>query len=296
MRADDLRGAITRADAPRADRPRRARRLPVGRRPEAVPARGVREGRAVGGRRVHRGGAAGRDGVADPGRQHGGARPCARPRRDADGAPVLPLRRAAAARRGRVDGADLGADRARRPLVRARLGRLQGQHRHAPHGAARARRQRRLPVRHQADLRGLRGAGHRRPGGVRAGERGAPARGHDPRGRHRQLRRRRPDAHEHAAGHDERRRHGARARQRDALGHVRRARSRLAGGADPDARLAARRARQHDGRRARRDRDVERRRVLRRAVPQGRQRARRRRADGRRQPRPTCCGRAPPRR
>ena len=34
--------------------------------------------------------------------------------------------------------ADLGADRARRPLVRARLGRLQGQHRHAPHRAARA--------------------------------------------------------------------------------------------------------------------------------------------------------------
>ena len=32
----------------------------------------------------------------------------------------------------------VGADRARRPLVRARLGRLQGQHRHAPHGAARA--------------------------------------------------------------------------------------------------------------------------------------------------------------
>ena len=37
-----------------------------------------------------------------------------------------------------VDGAGLRAHRARRPLVRPRLGRLQGQHRHAPHGAARA--------------------------------------------------------------------------------------------------------------------------------------------------------------
>ena len=54
----------------------------------------------------------------------------------ADSAPVLPLRRAAAARRGRLDLPDLGADRARRALVRPRLGRLQGQHRHAPHCAA----------------------------------------------------------------------------------------------------------------------------------------------------------------
>ena len=83
-----------------------------------------------------------------PGRQQGGARPRARPGGRADGAPVLPLRRAAAARRGRVDGPGLGADRARRPLVRARRGRLQGQHRHAPHRAARAQAgRRRLPVR-----------------------------------------------------------------------------------------------------------------------------------------------------
>ena len=56
----------------------------------------------------------------------------------ADRAPLLPLRRAAAAGRGRVDLSGLGADRARRPLVRPRRGRLQGQHRHAPHRAARA--------------------------------------------------------------------------------------------------------------------------------------------------------------
>ena len=69
-----------------------------------------------------------------------------------------------------VDGAGLGADRARRPLVRPRLGRLQGQHRHAPHRAARAAagQRRRLPVRRQDHLRGLGGAGHRRPRGVRA--------------------------------------------------------------------------------------------------------------------------------
>ena len=145
-----------------------------------------------------------------------------------EGAPTVllysPLRRAAAARRGRLDVAGLGADRARRPLVRPRRGRLQGQHRHAPHRAARAQAgRRRLPVRHQDHLRGLRGAGHRRPRGVRAGERRAAARRHDPGRRHRQLRRRRADADDHAARHDERRRHAARARQRDALGHVRRA-------------------------------------------------------------------------
>ena len=59
----------------------------------------------------------------------------------------------------------------------------------------------------------------------------------------------------------------ARARQRDALRHVRRPGAGLARRADPDARLAARRARQHDRRRTRRDADLDRRRVLRRAVP-----------------------------
>ena len=170
----------------------------------------------------------------------------------ADRAALLPLRRPAAARRGRVDGAGVRADRARRALVRPRLRRLQGQHRHAPHRAARARAgQRRLPVRHQADLRGLRGAGHRRAGGVRARERRAAARRHDPRRRHRQLRGRRPDAHDHAARHDEHRRHARGAQQPDALGHVRRPGAGPRRGDDPAARLAARRARQHDDRRTR---------------------------------------------
>ena len=48
------------ADGPGEGRPRRARRVPVGRRPEAVPAGGVREGGAVGRRRVRRRRAAGR--------------------------------------------------------------------------------------------------------------------------------------------------------------------------------------------------------------------------------------------
>ena len=138
-------------------------------------------------------------------------RPGARGR--ADRAALLPLRRAAAARRGRVDVARVRADRARRPLVRPRRGRLQGQHRHAPHGAARAQAgQRRLPVRDQADLRGLRGAGHRRARGVRARERRAAAGRHDPRRRHRQLRGRRADADDDAARHDEHRRPARRAR------------------------------------------------------------------------------------
>ena len=87
----------------------------------------------------------------------------------ADGAALFPLRRPAAARRGRLDLAGLGADRARRPLVRPRLGGLQGQHRHAPDRAAGAEPgRRRLPLRRQDHLRGLGGAGDRRAGGVRA--------------------------------------------------------------------------------------------------------------------------------
>ena len=219
---------------------------------------------------------------------------CAGPRGVADRAPVQPLRRAAAARRGPVDGADLGAHRARRPLVRARLGGLQGQHRHAPHGAARAAagQWRRLPVRHQDHLRGLGGAGHRWPRGVRAAQRRPAQGGHDPRRRHRQLRRRRADADDHAARDDERRHQAQRAGQRDALRHVRRAGAGRPARPDPDARDAARRARQHDRRRARRNRDVDRRRLLGRAVPQRRQRARRRRAHGRRHSRRPAVGAA----
>ena len=54
-------------------------------------------------------------------------------------AAVRPLRRTAAAGRGRLAYAAVRADRGGRPLVRARHGRLQGQHRHAPDRAARAR-------------------------------------------------------------------------------------------------------------------------------------------------------------
>ena len=247
----------------------------------------------MGRRRVRRRRPAGREDVPHPGWQQGRPRPRARARRRADRPAVQPLRRAAAARRGRLEDADLGADGVRRALVRARGGGLQGQHRHAPHRPARAQAARRgLPVRGQGDLRGLGGAGHRRPGGVRARERRPAASRRDPRRRHRQLRGRHSHAHEHAARHDERGCHAAGARQRDALRHVRRPGAGLARGPDPDARLAARRARQHDGRRTRRDTDLDRRRVPGRAVPRGRERARRREADGRRHSPPTCCGRA----
>ena len=47
-------------DGPRQGRPGRAGGVQVGGRPQAVPARGVREGRSVGSRRVRRGRAAGR--------------------------------------------------------------------------------------------------------------------------------------------------------------------------------------------------------------------------------------------
>ena len=47
--------------------------------------------------------------VADVRRQHGGARPRTRPRRHADGAALLPLRRAAAARRGGLEVARCGS-------------------------------------------------------------------------------------------------------------------------------------------------------------------------------------------
>ena len=76
----------------------------------------------------------------DRGRQQGRRRVAAvrRPGRP-DRAALRPLRRAAAARRRRLAHAAVRADRGRRPLVRPRGRRLQGQHPHAPHGAARAR-------------------------------------------------------------------------------------------------------------------------------------------------------------
>ena len=230
------------AHGAREGRPRRARRVPVGRGPQAVPARGVRQGRRLGGR------AFAAEGLQDvrpsltPDGSHcvHGHVPGARGR--ADRAPLLPLRRAAAARRGRVGRPGVRADRARRPLVRPRQRRLQGQHRHAPHRAARAARgPRRLPVRDQADLRGLRGAGDRRARGVRSRERRAAAGGHDPGRGHRQLRGRRPHAHHHAARDDEHRRQARGARQPDALRHVRRPGAGSRGRAHPAARLAARR-------------------------------------------------------
>ena len=90
-----------------------------------------------------------------------------------------------------LDEPGVRADRARRPLVRTGKRRLQGQHRHAADGAARpAPDARRIPLRDQGDLRRLRGAGDRWPGGVRPGSRRAAACRHDPDLRHRQLRRR----------------------------------------------------------------------------------------------------------
>ena len=57
----------------------------------------------------------------------------------ADRAAVRALRRAAAAGRRRLADPAVRADRGRRPLVRPRRRRLQGQHRHAPHRPAGAR-------------------------------------------------------------------------------------------------------------------------------------------------------------
>ena len=191
-----------------------------------------------------------------------------------------PLRRAAAARRGRLDEPGVGADRARRALVRARRGRLQGQHRHAPHRAARAQAgRRRLPVRRQADLRGLGGAGHGRPGGVRARRTPtccAPTRSSSST----------PATSPSACPTLTTTLRGMTSVDitLSALGSA--MHSGMFGGPAPDPVVAliqmlvhaARRARQHDGRRARRDADVDRRRLPGRAVPRRRQRARRRRS------------------
>ena len=209
MPVDDLRDAVRGLMGSRQGRPRRARGLQVGRGPQAVPA--PRSARRRPQWVV--------DAFADVGLQDvtmsptpDGSKAVHGHAPGPDGAPTVLLY-------SHYDvQPPLGEDAWTSPIweLTERDGRwygrgvggLQGQHRHAPHRAAGAQAgRRRLPVRRQAHLRGLRGAGHRRPGGVRARERRPAARRRDPRRRHRQLRRRRADAHEHAARHDQRRRH-----------------------------------------------------------------------------------------
>ena len=130
-----------------------------------------------------------------------------------------------------------------RPLVRPRRRRLQGQHRHAPDRAARARRRRAGGP--QADRRGLRGAGHRRAGGLRprptptccAPTRSWSATPATPPSAY-------PARDGQPARHGQRGGDGARrCRLGGALRHVRRRRAGRARRADRDAGHAARRAR-----------------------------------------------------
>ena len=175
-----------------------------------------------------------------------GSRPCAAARR-AHGAALRPLRRAATARRRRLGDAALRADREGRALVRTRDGRLQGQHPHAPHRAPRPRRGRaREP---QAGGGGLRGAGHRRPGGLRGRQPRPAPRGHDPGLRHRERRRRPAGRDRQPARHGQRGRHGRGAGLGGALRHVRRCRPGRPRGPGRDAGQPARRGRQHHHRR-----------------------------------------------
>ena len=113
----------------------------------------------------------------------------------------------------------------------------------------------------------------------------------DPGSGHGQLRRRGSHADDDAARHDERRRQAERARQRDALGDVRRAGSGPRRRTDPVACFAPRRGGRHGRRRARQP-DLERGGLSRRAVPQRRERARRGGADGRGQRRGDALGAA----
>ena len=107
---------------------------------DAVPEERERGRAALGRRRAARRGLPGRGAARHPGRHAVGVRLPARPRGRADRAAVRPLRRAAAAGRGRLDHPAVRADRARRPLVRARRRRLQGRRHHAPARAARPAR------------------------------------------------------------------------------------------------------------------------------------------------------------
>ena len=168
----------------------------------------------------------------------------------ADGPPLLPSRRAARDRR-RLGVAALGADRAERPLVRARRRRLQGKPGRAPDRPACARAR---AARDREDRRrGLRGAGNRRSRGVRSGEPRPAARRRDPRLRHGQRRGGRADPDDEPPRDRAGRGHRAHAREPRALGNVRRRRTRCARGARPHARHVAGRPGQHDGPRARRD-------------------------------------------
>ena len=163
----DLRAAHRRPDAPGTRRARRARRPAVRGRPAPVPRRGVRARRPVGAAT-----SSPRSASPTPVWRRPptaamavvGSRPGADPEAPHRAA-LRPLRRAAAAGRRRLAHAAVRADRGGRALVRPRCRRLQGQHRHAPRGAARPRR--RHPGQPEARRRGIRGAGHRRARGVR---------------------------------------------------------------------------------------------------------------------------------
>ena len=178
---------------------------------------------------------------------------CPGPAGAPDGAALRALRRAAAAGRVRLALPAVRADRARRPLVRPGRRGLQGRLHHAPARAARPQGERRRPGHRQGDRGGLGGAGHGRPRAVRRGAPGAAGRRHDRHRRHRQLPGRPADGHRDAARHD-----ACCACSVDTLegnlhsGPVRRRGPGRAGRADPAARLAARRGRLDDGRRARR--------------------------------------------
>ena len=140
--------------------------VPVGRRPAAVPAGGVRARR--------------RSGCSTPSptpgstdlrldrRRRTAARRCTASGPGPAGAPTVLLYAHYDVQPPLDDAAwrtpPFELTETRRPVVRARGGRLQGQHRHAPDRAARARRTT-VPGRPQADRRGLGGAGHRRSGG-----------------------------------------------------------------------------------------------------------------------------------
>ena len=198
--------------------------------------------RALRGPRLHRC-AAGQD----VGRQQRRGRlPTVRARRCAHGAAVRPLRRAAAPRRRRLGDAALRAHREGRALVRARDSGLQGQHPHAPPGAACPGRGRTGEP--QAGGGRLRGAGHRRSRGLRRREPRPAPRGHDPRLRHGERSGGPAGGDRQPAWHGQRGRHRGGTRLRGALGHVRRRGPGRPGGARRHAGHPAGRGRQHHDR------------------------------------------------